>query len=145
MADHDADLAAAVARLRAERDIHDLLARLSHLADRGTVEEYLELWADDGEWAGSADTARGHDALRERVERYRAAGVQGPGSGTRHVSTTRFVDVGTDGTAHSESYFVYFDGVPADPRPRRVGRYVDDLVHRDGRWLIARRRLVLDD
>lgn len=145
MADSAVDLARAIARLQAERDVHDLLARLSHLADRGSIDDYLELWTDDGEWAGSSDAARGHAALRERIERYRAAGVQGPGSGTRHVSTTRYVDFASPDEAHAESYFVYFAGLPDDPRPARVGRYADDLVRREGRWLLARRRLVLDD
>lgn len=125
--------------------IHDLLARLSHLADRGGIEEYLSLWTPDGQWEGSEDSARGTAELRSRVERYRAMGIQGPGSNTRHVSTTRFVDVLSNESARAESYFIYFTDVDGQPRATRVGRYVDDLVRLDGGWRLARRRIVLDD
>lgn len=140
-----AGLAALVSRLDDESRIHQLLARLSHLADRGTVEDYLALWAPDGEWQGSADTARGTAQLRERIERYRAAGVQGPHSGTRHVSTTRYVELLAPDTARAESYFVYYAGLPDDPRPARVGRYSDTVVRLDGEWRLASRRIVLDE
>ncbi|MDT4936706.1 MAG: hypothetical protein QOG80_377, partial [Pseudonocardiales bacterium] len=105
----------------------------------------LALWAPDGVWQGSGDTARGADEMRRRVESYRGAGVQGPGSGTRHVSTTRFVDLLSPDTARADSYFVYFADLPDAPRPARVGRYVDHLVRLDGQWRLSRRQIVLDD
>ncbi len=140
-----AALAATVQQIDDERQILNLLACLSHLADRGTIEDYLDLWARDGVWTGSADTAHGHDQLRARIERDRARGVQGPGSGTRHVSTTRYVRFVDRDTAESESYFVYFTAVAAEPRAARVGRYSDRLVRTDGRWKLASRRIVLAD
>jgi 3-phenylpropionate/cinnamic acid dioxygenase small subunit len=94
---------------------------------------------------GSADTARGHDQLRARIERDRARGVQGPGSGTRHVSTTRYVSFVDRDTAESESYFIYFTSVAAEPRAAGVGRYSDRLVRLDGRWKLASRRILLAD
>jgi hypothetical protein len=115
------------------------------MADRGDIDDYLALWAPDGVWEGSADEARGTAELRSRVERYRALGVQGPGTNTRHVSTTRFVDVLSPDAARAESYFIYFTEVSAQPRATRVGRYVDDLVRLDGEWRLARRRIVLQD
>lgn len=138
-------LEATIRRLDDERRIHDLLARLSHLADRGTIDEYLALWAPDGIWEGSADTARGTAELRARVERYRDMGVQGPGTDTRHVSTTRFVDLDGSDTARAESYFLYVTEASGQPRVSRVGRYVDDLVRFHGEWRLARRRIVLED
>jgi hypothetical protein len=134
-----------IRRLEDERQIRNLLARLSHLADRGSVDEYLELWMPDGVWEGSADAARGTVELRARIERYRASGIQGPGTDTRHVSTTRFVELHGADAAHADSYFVYFAEVSGRPRPARVGRYVDDLARSGGQWRLARRRIVLDD
>jgi hypothetical protein len=144
-ADDPADATALIARLEDEHLIHKLIARLSHLADRGTIDEYLALWAPDGEWHGSADVARGTAQLHERIKRYRAAGVQGPGSGTRHVSTTRYVELLGAGRARADSYFVYFAGLPDTPRAARVGRYEDTVVRIDGQWRLANRRIVLDD
>lgn len=145
MTDHDPGLEAIVRRLDDERQIHNLLARLSHLADRGSIDDYLALWTDDGMWEGSADVARGKDEMRARVEAYRARGVQGPGSQARHVSTTRFVEFDTADSARAESYFIYFVDVDTRPRPARVGRYVDELQRTDGQWRLRRRRLILTD
>ena len=145
MTDHDPGLEAIVRRLDDERQIHNLLARLSHLADRGSIDDYLALWTDDGMWEGSADVARGKDEMRARVEAYRARGVQGPGSQARHVSTTRFVEFDTADSARAESYFIYFVDVDTRPRPARVGRYVDELQRADGQWRLRRRRLILTD
>jgi 3-phenylpropionate/cinnamic acid dioxygenase small subunit len=145
MTPDEPDLATVVRQLDDERRIHSLLARVSHLADRGDVDEYLALWAPDGVWEGSADSARGTDELRSRVESYRAKGIQGPGTNTRHVSTTRFVDLLSRDAARAESYFMYFTDVRDNPRVTRVGRYVDDLVRFDGEWRLARRRIVLAD
>ena len=119
--------------------------KLSIGADHGTIDEYLDLWTSDGVWEGSKDTACGQEQLRARIERYRDRGVQGPRSGTRHVSTTRSVDFVSSDAAECESYFIYFTQVYSEPRVATVGRYVDWLVRADGRWRLARRRIVLDD
>ncbi len=145
MTDDDLGLEAIVRRLDDERQIHNLLARISHLADRGSIDDYLALWTDDGMWEGSADVARGKDEMRARVEAYRARGVQGPGSQARHVSTTRYVEFVSADSARAESYFVYFVDVNTQPRPARVGRYVDELQRTGAQWRLRRRRLILTD
>jgi 3-phenylpropionate/cinnamic acid dioxygenase small subunit len=145
MTSDQARLETSVRRLDDELRIHNVLARLSHLADSGDIDEYLALWAPDGVWEGSADTARGTAELRARVERYRALGIQGPGSNTRHVSTTRYVDLQGPDAARAESYFIYFTETSTHPQATRVGRYVDELARLDGQWRLARRRIVLQD
>jgi 3-phenylpropionate/cinnamic acid dioxygenase small subunit len=136
---------AALQQIDDERRIRDLLARLSHMADRGTIDEYLDLWAPDGVWEGSMDTACGHEQLRARIERYRSRGIQGPGSGTRHVSTTKFVDFVACDAAECHSYFMYFTQVNGEPHVTNVGRYEDRLIRINDQWKLARRRIVLDD
>lgn len=141
----DESSVAILRRLDDDRQVRNLLARLSHLADRGTVEEYLALWAPDGVWEGSRDAARGHDELRARVVSYRERGIQGPGSGSRHLSTTQYVEFPGPDEAAAHSYFVYITDVDSEPRPARVGRYADRLVRADGGWRIARRQILLAD
>lgn len=141
----DTEADAILRRLEDEREIRNLLAMLSHLADHGKVDDYIALWAPDGVWQGSTDVARGRNELRARVEAYRARGIQGPGSHARHVCTTQFVEFTGPDSARSESYFVYFTNVDTAPRPTRVGRYVDELNRVDGRWRLSRRRIVLTD
>jgi len=145
MSSESFDWKAALREVDDERKIRNLLAHLSHLADHGTIDEYLALWTPDGIWEGSADSACGHEQLRARIERYRDRGVQGPRTGTRHVSTTRSVNFVSCDAAECESYFIYFTQVYSEPRVTTVGRYVDRLVRADGRWRLARRRIVLDD
>ena len=132
-------------RLDDDRQVRNVLARLSHLADYGSVEEYLALWAPDGVWEGSQDVARGYDELRARVVAYRERGIQGPGSGSRHLSTTQYVEFPGPDEAAAHSYFVYVSEAGTEPRPARVGRYADRLVRVDGTWLIARRQILLTD
>jgi uncharacterized protein (TIGR02246 family) len=141
----DPAASAILRRLEDERQVRNLLARLSHLADYGAIEDYLSLWAPDGVWEGSQDQARGYDELRARVVAYRERGIQGPGSGTRHLSATQYVDFPGPDEAAAHSYFVYVADVDTQPRPARVGRYADHLVRLDGVWRIARRRIVLSD
>ncbi|MEU5696841.1 nuclear transport factor 2 family protein [Actinosynnema sp. NPDC020468] len=79
--------------------VADVVARLAHTADDGTVEEYLALVAPDAEWVMPdrglvpAQVRRGHGELAEGVRARRADGVQGPGSATRHVVTGTSVRV----------------------------------------------------
>lgn len=145
MTDSDTGSDAILRRIEDEREIRNVLAMLSHLADHGTIDDYIALWAPDGVWQGTTDVARGWDELRARVEAYRARGIQGPGSHTMHVSTTRSVELVTTDAARSESYFIYFTNVDTTPRPTRVGRYVDELIRVNGRWRLSRRRIVLTD
>jgi hypothetical protein len=132
-------------RLYDELEIRNLLARLSHLADRGTVDEYLRLWTVDAVWIGTAGRFQGHEALRERVERFRREGVQGPGTNTRHVSSTRYIEFDGPDRALAESYFVYYVDVDSSPKPTRVGRYVDELRRLPDGWRMSSRRITLTD
>lgn len=81
--------------------IRSTLARIAHLADTGSVEDYVEQFTREAEWNMPANPDRGIPAQVRRgreeiaagvVER-RAAGIQGPGTFTRHVTTAIAVDV----------------------------------------------------
>lgn len=126
-----------------DRQIRNLLARLSHLADHGSIDEYLDLWLPDGVWVGTADTCRGREQLRARVESYREMGIQGPGAHTRHVSTTHVIEFLSVDRARADSYFLFFTHVDSEPVVERVGRYTDVLERSGGTWLMARRDITL--
>ncbi|MCH6231613.1 nuclear transport factor 2 family protein [Microbacterium sp. CFH 31415] len=143
-----------IVRLTAESDIRNLIARLGHLADDGDPDEYLGLWTEDGVWdRGNGEAHRGREALRERVLAYRASGLQGPGTGTKHLNTTLWVSIDSDDRAHAQSYFVFLTGASNAialeldaPRPQIAlsGRYDDEFVRTGAGWRIRSRTITVD-
>ena len=134
-----------------ELEIRNLLAALAQLADRGTVEEYLDLFAPDAVWVvpaipqtGVAATElRGVDAIGAGVRERRAAGVQGPGTDTAHVVTTTVVRFEGDDTAVATSTWLFLTGTATTPRLQGVGRYTDTLGRTDAGWRLCRREIAL--
>src|SRR5688500_807791 len=90
-----------IERVAAQLDIRNLLALLAQYADDGTVDDYLALFTDDATWETHesplgrfpATRLAGHDEIAESVRQRRAAGIQGPGSNTRHLLLTMSVQV----------------------------------------------------
>ncbi|HVQ92973.1 MAG TPA: nuclear transport factor 2 family protein [Mycobacteriales bacterium] len=132
----------------ADGEIRSLLARVAQLADAGTIEEYLELFTEDAGWEMPANPAAGAPADRRvgrvdigaGVRARRAAGVQGPGTATRHVVTSIAVDVES---AAAVSYWMFFADTSTVPRLVSLGRYDDRLRRVDGRWRLAYRTITV--
>jgi len=139
-------------RLLAESEIRNLVARLAHLADDGDLEAYLALWTPDAVWSrDTGEICRGTAALRERVLAYRAAGLQGPGTGSTHINTTLLVEVTGPDTATARSTFLFLAGgahpLSPDPQalksqPVMVGRYDDRFVRTSAGWRISSRTII---
>lgn len=142
--------------------VADLIARIAQTADQDTVEEYLALFTADAVWAMPANRATGVDEqtrtgvddIRAGVAQRRAAGVQGPGSDTRHVISTSSVRVSDPGsgagieadsgtTATALSYFRFYRHTPAEPELVSMGGYRDRFRLVDGVWRLARREIGL--
>jgi 3-phenylpropionate/cinnamic acid dioxygenase small subunit len=143
-----------MARLAAESEIRNIVARLGHLADDGDIDEYLSLMTEDAEWGIPGRPARkGHEALRARVLEDRASGIQGPGSASRHVNTALWVNV--DGErAVAESYFLYITNAnggtagsttqdATTPNVQMTGRYHDEFVSTPTGWKLRSRTILL--
>lgn len=116
--------------------ITQVLARYCHTCDDGAFDELVRLFTEEGsfEYGGTVTVGRVDLAA------YFAA-VQTPERRGKHVVANTVVDVDDDrARATSDWVFLTFvDGVLA---PKLTGRYVDDLVRTDGRWLLARRVVV---
>lgn len=139
---------AALQRLEDEAEIRNLIARVAHLADDGDVEEYLAHWCHDASWAGPGrPVITGLDALRAGVLHRRAAGTQGPGTGTRHVNTTLWVEVDVPaGSAVARSYFALLapeQGADGH-RIARTGRYDDRFRRTEHGWKFAGRMITTE-
>lgn len=128
--------------LIAREQIRDLVAGYAQLADTGRFDALLELFAEDAVLhGGDQPAARGHDGIR--------AFLTGTGSSLKdvtsaplirhHVSNLR-IEVLSPDEARGTSYFF----VVTDRGPDHWGRYRDEYVRRDGRWLFRHRRARLD-
>lgn len=130
-------------------DIRTLLARLAQLADLGTVEEYLELFAPDAVWSMpeipqtgvAASERRGLAEIEAGVVERRAAGVQGPGTNTAHLVTTIAVRFESDDVAVADSTWMFLVDTLAAPRIASFGRYTDTVHRTPAGWRLARREI----
>jgi hypothetical protein len=129
--------------LVAEREIRRTIDRYCRGVDRrdfGLVRScyHPDATDDHGAYAG------GLDGFIEYIERELKAFET-----TVHSVTNVLIDEIDESVAHSEAYATAFHRIAASSsKPRRdylVGfRFLDRFERRDGRWLIAARRIVID-
>ena len=127
-------------------DVMWLIARIAHLADSGTPDEYLECFTLDAVWELTDATGlpmltqllTGRQALRLGVLERRAAGIQGPGTHTMHDVSAIEVAVDSD-TATARTYFRYYRNTHEVPHLAGMGWYDDVFLRRHALWLLDRR------
>ena len=120
--------------------IQETLYRYCHCLDRGRWEEFAALFTDDccldlsqvlGRYEGSAGIRQFADTLRA-VDLF-----------MRHLVTNIVVE-GDGERARAAAYVIAITGPPGTAPRQTTGLYEDELIKRDGRWLLHRRRLALD-
>ncbi|MGD6747195.1 nuclear transport factor 2 family protein [Streptomyces sp. BH106] len=133
-------------RLLAERACERLILELVRRLDLGDPGTVSELFTPDGVWQWPYDDRRieGRDALRAYF------GGRPADRLSRRMCTNILVTVESPDTASATTYFATYrvDGHPGDgivppPPPANIGHYEDTFRRLDGRWLMARRTLVL--
>jgi len=135
----------------ADAQIRSLLARIAHLADDGSIEDYLELFTADAVWqmpaneavGAPADRREGREDIAAGVRARRESGLQGPGTATRHAIISIDVQVRSAELAEAVSYWLFFSDTSTAPRVVSVGRYDDVLHGSDGRWQLAERTITV--
>jgi 3-phenylpropionate/cinnamic acid dioxygenase small subunit len=126
-----------------ELAVRNVLARIAQLADTGDLDEYLMRFAPDASWEMPGAPARsGHADLRQGAVERRASGMQGPGTGTRHVLTTTAVTIDGD-TATARSYWMFLADTTTQPTIRLTGQYDDVLRRSSTGWQMARRAITM--
>lgn len=138
-------------RLEAELEIRNLVAALAQLADTGEVDAYVALFTQDAVWQMPANpltqldasTRTGHDAIAEGVHERRAAGLQGPGSGSMHVITTLRVEVVDDNEAVGHAYWLFYTDTRTSPVLGGIGQYHDRYLRTAAGWKLAHRSVVV--
>jgi uncharacterized protein (TIGR02246 family) len=112
--------------------IRDLLARYPQAFDDRDWDGWARLWTEDVEWIVDGTPIVGLEAVREFM-----VGCLPHDYASKHLCGNPVIELGDDGvTAHARTDVVW---IAANYENTIVARYVDDLVKRDGRWLIARR------
>lgn len=130
-------------------EIRSLIARIAHAADEAPLEEYAELYTEDAVWEMTAATRSGAqpqtnagiDTIIAASRERRAAGIAGPGTATRHVTTCTAVTIDSPDTAHAESVWLFYADTTTEPRVSSMGRYHDTFRRVGGRWRLARRTI----
>jgi hypothetical protein len=132
-----------------ELEIRNLVARLAHLADYGEdLNEYIALFTEDAFWGFRAQPGQpalfppriGHADILAGAQERRRAGTTGPGTHTRHVLTTTWVNVDGD-TATSGSYLSFYKNTNAVPEAVNMTVYFDRFVHTAAGWRLAKREI----
>jgi 3-phenylpropionate/cinnamic acid dioxygenase small subunit len=143
----------ALQRLADELEIRNLVAEISQLADTAADDEldrYLALFTEDATWAVLSDgpglnaqERKGHQEILEGVRERRAAGIQGPGTHTRHVVSTVVVTFERSDKALVRCYWQYYRDASSDaPVLALMGEYRNTFVRTPQGWKLARRELV---
>jgi uncharacterized protein (TIGR02246 family) len=124
-------------------EIRNLLARIAHSSDTGSLDEYLDLFLPDASWGGTGFPVRtGHAEIRAGAEQRRAGGAAGPGTHSQHVIST--IDVRVDGDrATSRAIFQFYTETQATPVLRTTGYYQDEFQRTPRGWKLASRRITM--
>lgn len=125
-------------------EIRTLLVTYARLLDSRRLEEYADLFAEEGEWTGSFGTASGRAAILAMMTK--AFDGRPNTRENRHYHVISDMIVETDGdraTAWSRWTF-NVRGKDDRPVPIMGGHYEDDLVRRNGKWKFLRRLAVSD-
>jgi hypothetical protein len=128
--------------LEAREIIRSIINRYAHCADRGRFDELVRLFAPDGvlDIAGR-DPIVGRDAIHAFLTgtkaSFAAASTQ---PFIRHLVASIDIDLQDREHAVARSYFF----VITERGPDHWGRYRDELVRHDARWLFQHRVVRLD-
>jgi 3-phenylpropionate/cinnamic acid dioxygenase small subunit len=142
-----------VQRIADELEIRNLIAELTLLADTASDEEldrYISLFTEDASWvvlAGGSGLGtqerRGHQEILEGVRERRAAGLQGPGTDTRHGVHSLMVRFEAPDRAAVRCYWTYHTNTASSaPTLSLMGEYRNTLVRTPDGWKLARRELL---
>ena len=135
-------------RVAAELEIRNLVAALAINADIGEIDDYAALFTEDAVWEMPANPAMGLEATEKKgradivagVRERRAAGTQGPGTGTWHSITTQQIEVSGD-EATGRVYYQFLGKVDGKPSMLTLGRYTDRYVRTTVGWKLAHRTI----
>ena len=121
--------------------IHELLARYCRVIDYGLWDEFTSLFTTDcvvdfGELMGRHE---GHEGVKQL-----GGMIGGTGLFMRHLVSNVIVERAEADRADVFCYVLALTGSGPPGLMQTTGRYEDEVVKRDGRWLLRKRRAVIE-
>ena len=135
-------------RLQGESEIRKLLDEYMHLLRARDWDNYVKLFAEDGELDIVEGVLKGHDAIRTRMANAStrmAAAAQGrPPRASADLLTNVNVDVQGDSASASCRFTFIAEDDNGGFRVTGSGLYLDTWIREDGLWKIKRRTVQWD-
>jgi 3-phenylpropionate/cinnamic acid dioxygenase small subunit len=133
--------------------IETTLVRYSTGLDTFDPEVYASAFTEDAEFTMEGKVFRGRDEIKKIIIDMKAGRAQraadsdpdnDPPPIMHHVMTNAVIDIVSADTARHHCYWMTVSGGPQmySFRVAAEGRYEDELVKRDGVWLIHRRKIL---
>lgn len=133
--------------------IETTLVRYSTGLDTFDADVYASAFTEDAEFSMEGKVFRGRDEIRTvitgmKADREARAADKDPSNDPppkmHHVMTNAVIDITGPDTARHHCYWMTVNGGPQmyNFRVAAIGGYEDELVKRDGKWLIHRRKIV---
>ncbi|MBG0855800.1 nuclear transport factor 2 family protein [Streptomyces spinoverrucosus] len=124
---------------QAQFEIRNVLARIAHSSDEGTLEEYGACFTEDARWEMPGQVVRkGRTEICLAGAERRASAIAGPGTRTRHLISTTAVTVHGD-EAVAESCWQFYVGTGGRPVLASMGTYRDTFRRTDEGWQVTER------
>ncbi len=133
--------------------IETTLVRYSTGLDTFDADVYASAFTEDAEFTMEGKVFHGRDEIRKIITDMKASRAEraadkdptnDPPPIMHHVITNAVIDIVSADTARHHSYWMTVSGGPQmySFRVAAEGRYEDELVKRDGQWLIHRRKIL---
>jgi hypothetical protein len=128
--------------------VRDVIARYNAYGDSGRMDDLLSLFTDDAVMDMEGDVFEGRQAIsdgfiaagRQFVVYAKQSNAPRDLPVIRHYTATHVIEPTSPTSATCASYFLTF----LHHGPDHWGSYHDELREVDGRWQIARRRVVVE-
>jgi 3-phenylpropionate/cinnamic acid dioxygenase small subunit len=124
--------------------IRDVLLEYGRAFDERRLEDYANLFAENGQWIGGPTVATGPAEVLEMITRVVENIPTGPGKRNFHVMTNMVVDVEGDTATAWSRFIFYMPGEGGKAEVSTSGTYDDQLVRVGGTWKFLRRQLTGD-
>lgn len=121
-----------------KQKIHELCARYTLTLDRHDIEGWVDCFTEEGVFRLGDRALRGRDKIA-------AYGRVHQELGSRHLNTSLLFEINSNGErATGQSTTVLTVATRQGYKLAFMGRYDDEVVKVDGRWLFSRRWVVAD-
>ncbi len=125
-------------------EIRTLLVNYGRYLDARQLEDYANLFAEEGVWVGGFGAAVGREAILEMMQGSLGPSGEVPDNPGFHVMTNMIVDTDGDTATAWSRWTFYLKGPDGMPIVGSAGRYEDTLVRRGGEWKFLRRKTNAD-